>query len=206
MIASLAPSKVVANSVSLILNLYESVVTILTRDSSKEIKIPVNTGRVSSLEYDLETFSTVSTSASPLILNAAASSNFGSCGKSSAAYARMRYSFSRAESRTTPSDLSCASASSPPGNDRTTSLKMRAGITTRPSSSTSAAAVVWIDISMSVAESLTEPSFASNKIPPRSWIVERADTPRETNASFLLNRSVLQTALIASPPSSNITI
>jgi hypothetical protein len=55
---------------------------------------------------------------------------------------------------------------------------------------------------MSVAESRTVvSSSASNKIPPKSWIVERADTPRDTSASFLLNKSVLQTALIALPPS-----
>src|SRR5918994_1363274 len=196
MIASLDPSKVVANSVSLMLNLYESVVTILTREPSKEIKIPVNTGRVSSLEYERETFSTVSTSASPFILKASASSNFGSRGKSSAAYARMRYSFSPAESRTTPSELSCTRVRSSLGIERTTSLKMRAGMTTFPVSSTFAGDEVWIDSSISVAESHTTPSPASNKIPVRSGMVERADTPRETNASFLPKDSVLQIALI----------
>src|SRR5919112_5799757 len=195
MIASREPSKVVASSVSLMLNLYESVVTILTRDCSKEIKIPVSTGRVSSLEYDLETFSTVSTSAVPLIAKAPASSKLGNRGKSSAAYARIWYSFSSAESRTTPSELSYARVSSPLGNDRTTSLKMRAGMTTLPPSSTRAGDEVWIDTSMSVADSLTTSSPTSNKIPPKSWIVERADTPRDANASFPPNKSVLQTAL-----------
>src|SRR5829696_5705845 len=196
MIASREPSKVVARSVSLMLNLYESVVTILTRDSSKEIKIPVNTGRVSSLEYDRETFSTVSTSASPPTLKAFASSNFGSCGKSSAGYAQMRYSFSRAERLTTPSTLSYTRVRSSLDSERTTSLKMRAGITTLPCSSTSAGEEVWIDNSISIAESLTTSSPASNKIPPRIWMVERGDTPRETNASFLPKKSVLQITLI----------
>src|SRR5215210_1313284 len=198
-IASLCPSKVVASSVSLMLNLYESVVTILTRDSSKEINIPVNTARVSSLEYDRDTFSTVSTSASPPTLKASASSNFGSCGKSSAGYARMRYSFSRAESLTTPSALSCTRVRSSLDSERTTSLKMRAGMTTLPCSSTSAGEEVWIDNSISIAESLTTSSPASNKIPPRIWMVERGDTPRETNASFLPKKSVLQITLIALP-------
>src|SRR5215207_9504796 len=191
MIASLEPSNaVVASSVSLMLRRYESVVTILTLFSSKLMRIPVKTGRVSSREYDRETFSTVSTSTSPLILNAASASKPGSCGKSSAAYALMRYSFSPAASLTVP-----------PGSDRTMSLKMRAGMTTLPSSSTSAGDDVWTEISMSVADSLTTPSPASRSIPPSNWIVDLADTPRETRASFLPKVSVLQTALIQ-PPSS----
>jgi hypothetical protein len=180
---------------------YESVVTILTLFSSKLIRIPVKTGRVSSREYDRDTFSTVSTSTSPLILNAASASKPGSCGKSSAAYALMRYSFSPAASLTVPPESSCSSEKLPPGSDRTMSLKMRAGMTTLPSSSTSAGDDVWTEISMSVADSLTTPSPASRSIPPSNWIVDLADTPRETRASFLPKVSVLQTALIQ-PPSS----
>src|SRR5215218_2687603 len=202
MIASLEPSKVVvASSVSLMLSRYESVVTILTLFSSKLMRIPVKTGLVSSREYDRDTFSTVSTRTSPLILNAASASTPGSCGKSSAAYALMRYSFSPAASLTVPPAPSCPSEKLPPGGARTLSLRMRAGMTPLPSSSTSAGDDVWTEISMSVADSLTTPSLASRSIPPSNWIVDLADTPRETRASFLPKVSVLQTALIQ-PPSS----
>jgi hypothetical protein len=57
------------------------------------------------------------------------------------------------------------------------SLKMRAGITTRPSSETSAGELVWMEISMSVADNLTTLSPVSRRIPPSNCIVERADTP-----------------------------
>src|SRR5918997_3907371 len=200
MIASLEPSKaVVASSVSLMLRRYESVVTIRTRESSKLIRIPVNTGRVSSREYDLATFSTVSTSNSPLILKALSASKPGSCGKSSAPYARMRYSFSPAASLTVPAELSCSRENLPPGKDLTMSLKMRAGMTTRPSSSTSAGDEVSTELSMSVADSRNAPSAASRSIPPSNWIVDLAETPRETRASFLPKVSVLQTALMSPP-------
>ena len=68
-----------------------------------------------------------------------------------------------------------------------------------PSSSTSAGDDVWTEISMSVADSLTTPSPASRSIPPSNWMVDLAETPRETSASFLPKVSVLQTALIPPP-------
>src|ERR687898_1945127 len=111
----------------------------------------------------------------------------------------MRYSFSPATSLTIPSESSCSSEKLPPGSDRTMSLKMRAGITTRPSPSTSAHDDVWIEISMSVADSPSSSPLPSRSIPPSNWMVDLAETPRETSASFLPNVSVLQTALILPP-------
>src|SRR5215210_9338863 len=111
----------------------------------------------------------------------------------------MRYSFSPATSLTVPSDSSYSSEKLPPGSDRTISLKMRAGITTRPSPSTSAGDDVWIEISMSVADNLSASPPASRSIPPSNWMVDLADTPRETNANFLPNVSMLQTALMLPP-------
>jgi hypothetical protein len=90
----------------------------------------------------------------------------------------------------------------PTGSDLTMSLKMRAGMTTRPSPSTSAGDLVWIEISMSVALNLSAPSSASRRIPPSNCMVDRAETPRDTRASFLPKTSVLQTALIRPPFSS----
>jgi hypothetical protein len=111
----------------------------------------------------------------------------------------MRYSFSPATSLTVPSESSCSSEKLPPGSDRTMSLKMRAGITTRPSPSTSARDDVWIEISMSVADSPSTSPLPSRSIPPSNWMVDLAETPRETSANFLPNVSVLQTALILPP-------
>src|SRR5215212_1134318 len=111
----------------------------------------------------------------------------------------MRYSFSPATSLTVPSEASCSSSKLPPGNDLTMSLKMRAGMTTRPSPSTSAGDEVWIEISMSVADNFSAPPSASRSIPPSNWMVDLADTPRETRCSFLLNDSVLQIALMPPP-------
>ena len=111
----------------------------------------------------------------------------------------MRYSFSPATSLTVPSEASCSSEKLPPGNDLTMSLKMRAGMTTRPSPSTSAGEEVWIEISMSVADNLSASPPASRSIPPSNWMVDLADTPRETSCSFLPNVSVLQIALMQPP-------
>src|ERR671921_1723790 len=113
----------------------------------------------------------------------------------------MRYSFSPATSLTVPSESSCSSEKLPPGSDLTMSLKMRAGITTRPSPSTSATDEVWIEISMSVADNSSTSPLPPRRIPPSNWMVDLAETPRETRASFLPNVSVLQTALML-PPSS----
>jgi hypothetical protein len=49
---------------------------------------------------------------------------------------------------------------------------------------------------MSVADSLTTSPLASRRIPPSNWMVVLAETPRDTNPSFLLNVSVLHTALM----------
>ncbi len=118
----------------------------------------------------------------------------------------MRYSFSPAASLTVPSEPSCSRVNCPPGNDLTMSLKMRAGMTTRPSPSTSAGDDVWIEISMSVADNFSASPSASRRIPPSNCMVDLADTPRETNCSFLPNVSVLQTALIRLPSPLIITI
>jgi hypothetical protein len=79
------------------------------------------------------------------------------------------------------------------------SLKMRAGMTTRPSPSTSAGEEVWMEISMSVADNFRASPPASTSIPPSNWMVDLADTPRDTNCSLLLKVSVLQMALMTPP-------
>src|SRR5919107_3603187 len=111
----------------------------------------------------------------------------------------MRYSLSPATSLTVPSEASCSNEKLPPGNDLTMSLKILAGITTRPSPSISAGDEVWIDISMSVADNFNAPSPASRSIPPSNWMVDLADTPRTTSANSLPNVSVLQTAHMLPP-------
>src|SRR5918997_2153273 len=111
----------------------------------------------------------------------------------------MRYSLSPSTSLTVPSESSCSSEKLPPGSDRTMSLKIRAGITTRPSPSTSALDDVWIEISMSVADNPSTSPLPSRSIPPSNWMVDLAETPRETSASFLPNVSVLQIALMQPP-------
>src|SRR5215204_1347527 len=111
----------------------------------------------------------------------------------------MLYSLSPATSLTVPSEGSCSNEKLPPGNDLTMSLKMRAGMTTRPSPSTSAGEEVWIEISMSVADNFRASPSASRSIPPSNWMVDLAETPRETSCSFLPNVSVLQIALILPP-------
>src|SRR5918997_5962865 len=111
----------------------------------------------------------------------------------------MRYAFSPATSLTVPSESSCSNVKLPPGNDLTMSLKMRAGITTRPPPSTSATEDVWIEISISVADNPSASPLPSRSIPPSNWMVDLAETPRETSCSFLLNVSVLQIALMQPP-------
>jgi hypothetical protein len=76
----------------------------------------------------------------------------------------------------------------PPGKDLTMSLKMRAGMTTRPSSSTSAGDDVWIEISMSVADNFSVSPSASRRIPPSNWMVDLADTPTRDQLQFSAKR------------------
>src|ERR687889_393171 len=111
----------------------------------------------------------------------------------------MRYSFPPATSLTVPSESSCSNVKLPPGSDLTMSLKMRAGITTPPPPSTSATHDVWIEISMSVADKPGASPLPSRSIPPSNWMVDLAETPRETNANFLPNVSELQTAQMLPP-------
>src|ERR687889_1191673 len=111
----------------------------------------------------------------------------------------MRYSFSPATSLTVPSESLCSSEKLPPGSDLTMSLKMRAGITTRPSPSTSATDEVWIEISMSVADNSSTSPLPPSSMPPSNWMVDLAETPRETSCSLLPNVSVLQSALMQPP-------
>src|SRR3712207_7174186 len=104
----------------------------------------------------------------------------------------MRYSFSPAANLTVPPELSYSRENPPAGNDLTMSLKMRAGMTTRPSSSISAGADVWIEISMSVADNFMASPSARRSIPPSSCMVDLAETPRDTRARSEEHTSELQ--------------
>src|SRR5918995_46283 len=100
----------------------------------------------------------------------------------------MRYSFSPATSLTVPSVASCSSVKLPPGKDLTMSLKMRAGMTTRPSPSTSAGEKVWIEISMSVADNFNASSRPSRSIPPSNRMVVLAPVDKNVdNPEFLVD-------------------
>jgi hypothetical protein len=56
-----------------------------------------------------------------------------------------------------------------------------------------------MEISMSVADNFRASPPASTSIPPSNWMVDLADTPRDTNCSLLLKVSVLQIALMLPP-------
>ena len=139
----------------------------VTRPSPNSTRMPVSTGRDSSLEAALATWLIVATNDCRSTAKAGPDGS-GRWGKSSAPWACSEYSLGPHRIRTAPVPGVCSIVTSDCGSARTISSSSRPGSTVEPASCTCAGTGTRTESSMSVAASSTgPPASARSRTPER---------------------------------------